>query len=65
VSGQPWRDTTALPPGADRAAFDACPPVVSNGSVGPDPMELAVEAALEERCFDVGVDPTRAPWWLW
>ncbi|HEV8653298.1 MAG TPA: hypothetical protein VG276_28865 [Actinomycetes bacterium] len=62
----PWRDTTThLPAGADRAAFDACPPVVSNGYVGPDPMELAVEAALEERYFDEGRDPGLALWgWL-
>lgn len=59
----PWRDTTALPAGAGRAAFDACPPVAANGYVGPDPMELAVEAALEERAFDAGVEYARAVWW--
>jgi hypothetical protein len=60
----PWRDTTALPPGTDRAAFEACPAVASNGHRGVDPMELAVQAALEERFFDLGVDVDRAAWWV-
>jgi hypothetical protein len=54
------RDTTALPAGADRAAFEACPVVPPNGQHGPDPDDLATDTALEDAYAEGGPIVRRA-----